>query len=128
MRALSLETAGRGRSEEIFQWRDPVDGPDPETPDHGCRSAGHRERTLYRIEPARGERIFAATLALVAAQHVRSADVAVAIARVAQHAAQARDIAKAEIHALPGQRMHDVRGVAGEHATTCDIVFSEPHA
>ena len=92
--------AGGDRREELLDGREAIDVRER----RHCADSGSADRrvaqALDRIEPARGKsRSRCGARARSGAARARP-DVTAASVRIAQHAAQARDVAKAEIHAL----------------------------
>ena len=106
--------------------RSTIDNAAPRATASGSHVAA--EYALDRVERVGRQRIVAAAAALVAAQHELGGEIAFRFARVDQRVGQFGGVAQAEVHALPGQRMHDMRGVAGQREARRDVAFREQQA
>jgi hypothetical protein len=78
-----LDATRGGRGDQVLERRRALYGHDADASKERSGHAGKIKHALDRIEPARGKRVFAAPLALVASQDVRGTDIAAAPACIA---------------------------------------------
>ena len=79
------------------------------------------EQPLQSVQGAGGQQVLAAAPALVAAQQRVLAEVS-AGAGLPKNLGERRAIQQAQIQALPGQRVHHVRGIAEQHGARPHII------
>ena len=120
-REVAVE-AGREPHEACLERREPIGQAEPGLAQTAHRGPGTGEQMPEAAQHRLHQGVVAAPPALVAAQCRPRPDVPPEPACPADDLGEGRRVEQPQVHALSGERMHDVGGVAGQRDPVADVV------